>query len=358
MLAVTVCLLLVYVLEQYSVLNIQKYIIYRAVSKIKRDILGVPERRKKALQYFVELDPPPILPREPVADGKIFVSIASYRDPELVPTVADLLKKAAEPRKIVLCICIQDIEPDRTREDLQRVCTDKCELRIITMSHLEARGPTWARYLIQTQWRGEQYFLQIDSHMRFTPMWDVAVVDCLGRCPGDKVCLTNYVAMYNIRSGAINPAKTLRGGLLVSGIDKKDGFMRFNSPFVPRMRRPQKTWCWSACFSFSSSSLILDAPYDPFTPYLFFGEENDIAARLHHHGWALYAPDTPICFTTFVRSYRHTYWKDHPNATIVEPLSRLRIYHRMGMATAPNELLRNTLPLGRKAYEDYVSKIY
>ena len=36
---------------------------------------------------------------------------------------------------------------------------------------------------------------------------------------------------------------------------------------------------WASGFSFSDSSLLVEVPYDPRLPYLFFGEEISMAAR-------------------------------------------------------------------------------
>ena len=38
---------------------------------------------------------------------KIFVQIASYRDPELIPTIQDMLEKAKYPENLVFGICWQ-----------------------------------------------------------------------------------------------------------------------------------------------------------------------------------------------------------------------------------------------------------
>ena len=37
----------------------------------------------------------------------IFVQIAAYRDPELVPTIQDMLANAKYPKKLTVCICNQ-----------------------------------------------------------------------------------------------------------------------------------------------------------------------------------------------------------------------------------------------------------
>ena len=45
-------------------------------------------------------------------DESIFVQIASYRDPELVPTILDMFETAEKPENLKVCICWQhdDIE--------------------------------------------------------------------------------------------------------------------------------------------------------------------------------------------------------------------------------------------------------
>ena len=43
---------------------------------------------------------------------KIFVSIAAYRDPELVKTIKDCLNKAKNPQRLVFVICWQHAKED------------------------------------------------------------------------------------------------------------------------------------------------------------------------------------------------------------------------------------------------------
>ena len=44
--------------------------------------------------------------------SKIFVQIASYRDPELIPTLEDLLDKSDTPENLRICIAWQHSEED------------------------------------------------------------------------------------------------------------------------------------------------------------------------------------------------------------------------------------------------------
>ena len=50
--------------------------------------------------------------------NNIFVCIASYRDPEIVPTVVDALKKAKNPNNIIFGICLQN---DNNNSDIKQL---------------------------------------------------------------------------------------------------------------------------------------------------------------------------------------------------------------------------------------------
>jgi len=257
-------------------------------------------------------------------DDTIFVSIASYRDPQLKSTVKSLIDNCYDFSKIKIVICEQNSVEDT-------FCIEPGNnIKILKMDYTEARGPTWARYLIQKEWKGEQYYLQIDSHTRFVKNWDKILKEQLALVPG-KSCLSNYVSTYDINTGKV--LKTpLRGPMFIQHIDPIDKFYRFNSKYVTHLPKPTLSQGWSGCFSFSSSQMILDVPYDPYLPFLFFGEEMDIYKRLLNKGWSLYVPSEPICFTLFNRSYRHTFW-EHPDNQKVLPYSKQRLYSKFGWIT-------------------------
>ena len=48
----------------------------------------------------------------PYKGKSIFIQIASYRDPELKPTLKDLFDKADEPNTLHVCVCWQHREED------------------------------------------------------------------------------------------------------------------------------------------------------------------------------------------------------------------------------------------------------
>ena len=77
-------------------------------------------------------------------DETIFVQIASYRDPELVPTILDMFETADHPEKLRVCICWQHDE----HENLN-VLKNYSNIKIIDVPYYESKGACWARNQIQ-----------------------------------------------------------------------------------------------------------------------------------------------------------------------------------------------------------------
>ena len=98
---------------------------------------------------------------------KIFVSIASYQDPLLETTIKSAVERAHNPNNLHFSICDQSSNPINIDSLLPNVK--------ITYEHVEpidSEGPCWARHKIQKAYDGEEFFLQIDSHMQFEDGWD------------------------------------------------------------------------------------------------------------------------------------------------------------------------------------------
>ena len=105
---------------------------------------------------------------------KIFVQIASYRDPQLIPTIKDMLEKAKKPKNIRLGIARQ-FHPEDGFDDLSEYENDK-RFRILNIPYTESTGVCWARNLTQQLYEGEEYTVQLDSHMRFEQDWDDTLI--------------------------------------------------------------------------------------------------------------------------------------------------------------------------------------
>jgi [Skp1-protein]-hydroxyproline N-acetylglucosaminyltransferase len=72
------------------------------------------------------------------------------------------------------------------------------QIRVVYVDHREATGPCWARYQAQQLYRGEAYWLSLDSHMRAVSHWDALLVSLLARCAGPKPMITTYPHDYEL----------------------------------------------------------------------------------------------------------------------------------------------------------------
>ena len=78
---------------------------------------------------------------------RIYVQIASYRDPELIPTIDDMLKNSARPENLRIGVARQYHAEDKF-DDMGKYESDE-RFRILNIPHEESLGVCWARHLIQ-----------------------------------------------------------------------------------------------------------------------------------------------------------------------------------------------------------------
>ncbi|HBY68903.1 MAG TPA: hypothetical protein DEG69_14850, partial [Flavobacteriaceae bacterium] len=100
----------------------------------------------------------------------IFVQIASYRDPELIPTLHSLIKNAKYPEQLTICVAHQHSSKDKW-DTLEEFKNDS-RFIIIDSPHTESMGTCWARNQIQQHYSSEYFTLHLDSHHRFVKNWD------------------------------------------------------------------------------------------------------------------------------------------------------------------------------------------
>ena len=102
------------------------------------------------------------------------MSIVSYRDSEANPTVMDLFARAANPSRVSVGLVWQ-LDLDAAADQAMHRATPWAgglrggRVRSLVMPAADAAGPSWARRVAQSLWKGEKYVLQIDSHTRFRP---------------------------------------------------------------------------------------------------------------------------------------------------------------------------------------------
>lgn len=232
-------------------------------------------------------------------ERSIFVSIASYSDPDINNTVNDLFKKAAYPGRIYVGVVEQSL-PGIFGPTFR--FNPRPRAKILRFN--EAKGPGWARFHASTLYNGEDYYLQIDSHMRFIRNWDTIIIPELLGLPersilsgypmGNNQSLANLTKFTNICTG---PAK-LKNGHIVSSWKQ-----------VAARTKCTRGIQISAAFIFSKAPDFLDSvPYDPCLEYIFQGEEVLLSMRLYTSGYKVYYPKHCLCNHKYGRHNQPKVW--------------------------------------------------
>jgi hypothetical protein len=235
----------------------------------------------------------------------IFVQIASYRDPELVPTLLDLLEKAKRPERISIGV-VNQYAGDDFDDNLKKV---KNKIRLLEIYYKESKGTCWARNLTQRLYLGEDYSLQLDSHHRFEKDWDETIISMYEELGDQKAIFTMYPAPYMPNWSYDQYSKDvyicrIKGFSADGKIEAyPDIFKDWKSASKPR-----KAAHVAAGFLFGRGE-INNVLYDP---YLYFsGEEFSLAIRYFTHGYNLYHPHKLICYHYYTRNEQPKHWGDH-----------------------------------------------
>lgn len=237
----------------------------------------------------------------------IFVQISSYRDRECQWTVKDLFAKATNPERVFVGICWQFV-PEEDQDCFVEPYPYPQQVRVADFHARDAKGLGWARGESQRLWQGEDYVLQIDSHMRFVEGWDQKMVDMQHQC-GERSVLTLYPPGYTPpdeidewRGAHVQAVKSFN----------PEGVIGFTAYKVPEelSDRPQATAALAGGFIFGPGSIVRDIPADP--DLFFYGEEPSLAARLWTHGYDLFSPHIPLIYHYYIRKESSRPWDDDP----------------------------------------------
>jgi hypothetical protein len=259
----------------------------------------------------------------------IFISIASYRDPELIPTIKSALENAKKPKNLRFGICWQHDETESLDE-----FKDDSRFKIIDVPYDKSRGTCWARNMIQDLYNDETYYLQLDSHHRFTKDWDtilIKMLDSLKKKGHKKPLLTAYLPSFDPKNDPISRLQEcwslefdryLPEGPIFIKPHTINNWKNLKEPILSRFL--------SAHFIFTTGQWAKEVKYDPY--YYFHGEEPSLAARSYTYGYDLFHPHKIVIWHEYTRSGKTKQWDDDKewsdkNRT---SYSRYRALHGMG----------------------------
>lgn len=232
--------------------------------------------------------------------NSIFVAIASYKDPELVATIASLLSKASNTKLIRISVCQQDLPENFVHLNIPNV--------IINHFHYtESQGVGWARREANRYYNGEGMFLQIDSHIEMIKDWDIAMFEQyrLAKQKSDnKLVFAAYPAVYHYKDGRRELTKDIVYKTKVKFIPNTKILEGEMFDFVSDV--PIKARYLNAGFMFGDGSFMEDFPGDP--DIYFWGEEFINSVNAYTHGYDLFHPNIHMCWHHYERPSDTHHW--------------------------------------------------
>jgi hypothetical protein len=258
---------------------------------------------------------------------KIFVQIASYRDPELIPTIEDMIKKAKNPQNLVFGICWQydSSEPITMFDNIP-------QFRVSKHHYSESEGLGWARNITNSLYDDEEYTLQIDSHHRFVQDWDEICLEDYKQALmiSDKPIISTYVTPFNPKD---SEDKWIPTPCLMSQYEFSGDRLLMSMPWYIQdyktRKRVIRARTISGHFYFTSGNFIKEVPYDPDIYFGGYTEETSLSVRAYTNGYDFFSPYRMVMWHEYTRGYRVKHWDDHGKESITKKTSGERdVYAR------------------------------
>jgi hypothetical protein len=242
---------------------------------------------------------------------KIFVSIASYRDQELMDTIFSILRQAKNPERIFISIFSQDsTHPFLENLFLSFNINDFLYQKV---HYKQARGVGYARAQTQKALNDSyKYYLQVDSHTQFIKDWDEKIINDYEKAFqywGDLI-FTAYPGSYDYtENGNIKVSDSLIPTCLRIQPASSD------SPVVYEPRYKDYSGgeigeyhgYFCAGLAFGYSKYFIEVPYDE--QIYFNGEEQTLAIRFYCKDIKLVAPPYNYCFHHYTGKKRLRHWE-------------------------------------------------
>lgn len=245
-------------------------------------------------------------------DKIIFISIASYRDPDLINTVRNCYDNAFNKKGLFFSILSQ--AENNEHPDLTFIPKD--QIRYLKVHWSESKGACWARSITTKDLLGN-FFLQIDSHSRFKKSWDKIIIDSFDNVSkywSKDIIITNYPDPFEIDKDGNEKL------IDYPDLRKLDAYWDEGSKMIQawydwpntiNTKVGDEIFFLSGNSFFCTIDTIKKIPYDP--ELYFTGEEPSMALRAYTRGIRLVSPVVKYMYTNYKRELplRNLHWQDH-----------------------------------------------
>ncbi|CAK4465781.1 unnamed protein product [Aphanomyces euteiches] len=279
--------------------------------------------------------------RDPV-NRRIIVLIANYRDSQRCgETLRSMYSNATHPELISVSIFDQlnFDEGEKPCFDVYCSLVSDCRRserlrRNASISYLNATGPTYGRYQTEEgiDLNIDTFAMAIDSHIIFIPNWDADLLSQWDSIGNPKAIITVYPDSTELypKPGDVQTGVTLMCHARIES-KEKDAMVQYSWAItVPCPQKPQLMSQFAGGFNFGSAESALEVRNDPYTPYLFHGEEYSRIARLFTHGYDTYIPTHMVCYHYY--ETRKAIWdQDWGKKLMIAKQSKRRVRAALGL---------------------------
>lgn len=215
--------------------------------------------------------------------NKVLLSVVSFCDTELLPTIQDALSKAKHPENITFSIVEQDLISNYDQiNNLIASYNSSLIYKYATVE--ESRGVVWARWWAAKPLHNNEYsfYLQIDSHSRFIEHYDSFLINSYLHAKDywGEFVWTSYCPNYTIIDGVdvltySQPTATF--AIVDNSLASK--LVGCVKQFDYKNVYGQLSLQVSGHFLFGDSNIFIKHEFD--TNLYWEGEESTYAARLY-----------------------------------------------------------------------------
>lgn len=273
-----------------------------------------------------------------IMNGKIFISIASYKDALLKNTILEAYNKAHNKDRLVFGI-FEQIHMSDCLDLGQFAFRD--QIRYVRVNPETTKGVCWARQNIQSMYNDEEYYFQIDAHMLFDSGWDEYLIQQFEEIKryNPKPIITAYPAHFKHDMSLIVNYEPKDLWIVGTGEERNDKFeiLGFCPPFGgPKTSEHNAVHGFhlGACFLFSNGIFVREVPYDD--AIFFGGEEPVLSIRAWTHGYDIF----------HIKNLRTYHCWDKPYGGIVQRDFRgdQHLIYQTAAAEYIDKLVRHQIP--------------
>lgn len=253
-------------------------------------------------------------------DKKIYVSLASYRDPYLQSTIDSLFSTAHNPNNIKVGCFIHALPEEMETLRLERTYDGRVQYALEQAGTLFSVTECRNRSL---EWLDDtyDYVLQVDAHTRFDFGWDTQLIRLIESIGYKKPILSGALSIFDILPDGTEIKTYLKSAksFYLNNDDSRRAFLRSydlapNGVILPLLegKRYAHGWYMAGHFIFAPANYFRTIKQPEWV--LFWGEEIINGARAFTAGWNVYVPeDIPLYHLYSQTIKRPRLWEDFPD---------------------------------------------